>query len=95
MLKGLRELQEIGWIDEKLPKMVAVQATGCACGDGAFFSPEGAATLAGVAKLRASGWLDGCGEVLVLNTGSALKYPVVVTTNLPLLSIGDNIPTGS
>lgn len=28
--KALRELQEIGWIGDKLPRMVAVQATGCA-----------------------------------------------------------------
>jgi threonine synthase len=30
ILKGLRELQELGWIDAKLPRLVAVQATGCA-----------------------------------------------------------------
>lgn len=30
ILKGLRELQELGWIGEKLPRLVAVQATGCA-----------------------------------------------------------------
>jgi threonine synthase len=28
--KALRELQELGWISEKLPRLVAVQATGCA-----------------------------------------------------------------
>src|SRR5579875_2692319 len=28
--KALRELQELGWIGEKLPRLVAVQATGCA-----------------------------------------------------------------
>ncbi len=28
--KGLRELQEIGWIGEKMPRLVAVQAAGCA-----------------------------------------------------------------
>ena len=28
--KGLRELQEMGWIGEKMPRLVAVQATGCA-----------------------------------------------------------------
>lgn len=30
MWKAFRELQEIGWIGDKLPRMVAVQATGCA-----------------------------------------------------------------
>jgi threonine synthase len=28
--KALRELQELGWISERLPRLVAVQATGCA-----------------------------------------------------------------
>ncbi|NBI30013.1 threonine synthase [Chengkuizengella marina] len=28
--KGLKELQEIGWIGKKMPRLVAVQATGCA-----------------------------------------------------------------
>jgi threonine synthase len=37
--------------------------------------PEGAATLAAVSQLRAGGWLSGDEEVVVLNTGSALKYP--------------------
>ncbi len=30
MWKAFLELKELGWINEKLPKMVAVQATGCA-----------------------------------------------------------------
>lgn len=30
MWKAFRELQEIGWLGDKLPRMVAVQATGCA-----------------------------------------------------------------
>jgi threonine synthase len=28
--KGLRELQQLGWIGERLPRLVAVQASGCA-----------------------------------------------------------------
>ncbi|SFJ53665.1 threonine synthase [Thermoflavimicrobium dichotomicum] len=28
--KALKELQSLGWIDDKLPRLVAVQATGCA-----------------------------------------------------------------
>lgn len=46
----------------------------CAASDGLLMCPEGAATLAAVRRLRADGWLDGDEEVLVLNTGSALKY---------------------
>ena len=159
IVKALRELQELGWIGDKLPRMVAVQAAGCApivrayesgadsaepwegahtvafginvasgvgdflileairatqgcavavtdedilaqladCAksDGAFFCPEGAATLAAVAQLRNSGWLDGSEEVLVLNTGSGLKYPNAVVTNPPLLPIDGNIPVAA
>jgi threonine synthase len=47
----------------------------CAATEGVLMCPEGAATLAAVARLRSSGWLDGSEEVVVLNTGSALKYP--------------------
>lgn len=156
IVKALRELSELGWIADKMPKMVAVQASGCApivrafeagadhaepwadartvafginvasaigdflildgvrstggcaiavddediltelaaCArsDGAFFCPEGAATLAAVKQLRASGWLDGTEEVLVLNTGSGLKYPDSVRTDPPVLPVGGSIP---
>ena len=158
ILKALRELQEVGWIDQKLPRMVAVQSAGCApivrafhsgadhaepwqdaqtvafgikvasaigdflildalrstegcavavsddallaelatCArdDGAFFCPEGAATLAAVRQLRESGWLDGTEEVLVLNTGSGVKYPHAVTADPPVVAIDGAIPTG-
>ncbi len=137
--KALREMQELGWIGDRLPRLVAVQAAGCApivkafaegaaesepwpdpytvayginvpkaLGDflvldavratggcaiavtddeirdrqaacarreGAFICPEGAATLAATARLRDSGWIDGTAEVVVLNTGTGLKYP--------------------
>ena len=46
----------------------------CLRRDGVLFCPEGAATLAAVRALRADGWLDAQDEVVVLNTGSALKY---------------------
>jgi threonine synthase len=54
--------------------ILAEQAT-CASTDGVLMCPEGAATLAAVSRLRSSGWLDGTEEVVVLNTGSDLKYP--------------------
>jgi len=153
--KAVLELQELGWIGEKLPRMVAVQASGCApivrafergadhaepwqdaatvafginvpsaigdflildavrstrgcavavsdeailaelaaCarGEGVFFCPEGAATLAAVRQLRESGWLDGSEEVLVLNTGAGIKYPNTVTADPPLLTVDGNV----
>jgi len=54
--------------------ILAAQAA-CAAAEGVLMCPEGAATLTAVARLRASGWLDGGEEVVVLNTGSELKYP--------------------
>lgn len=156
IVKALRELQQIGWIGDTMPRMVAVQSSGCApivrafdagadhaepwqgaetvafginvasaIGDflmldalrstggcavavsdeqilaelarcarqeGAFFCPEGAATLAAVRNLRESGWLDGSEEVLVLNTGAGIKYPNTVDVDVPLLGVDDRIP---
>ncbi len=54
--------------------ILASQAA-CAAAEGMLMCPEGAATLTAVEQLRASGWLDGAEEVVVLNTGSDLKYP--------------------
>jgi threonine synthase len=137
--KALLELRELGWTGRQLPRLVAVQATGCApivkafasgaassepwpdaktvafgitvpkaLGDflvldalyatdgiavavddealladqreaarleGSFMCPEGAACVTAVRQLRESGWLSEADEVVVLNTGSALKYP--------------------
>ncbi|MCY0875941.1 MAG: threonine synthase [Firmicutes bacterium] len=136
--KGLRELQEMGWIGPKLPRIAIVQAEGCAplvrafnqgdevsqewkdphtvafgmrvpkalgdflildvlrqtggaaitvtdqeltqeraatvARDGLHVCPEGAAALAGARKLRASGYIKEGERVLVMNTGSGLKY---------------------
>lgn len=154
IFKAVQELAKLGWIGEKLPKMVAVQSSGCApivrayetgaetaeawsdahtvafginvasgvgdrmmlsairesggcavavddeeilhelaacaAADGALFCPEGAATLAAVRKLRSQGWLTGSEEVVVINTGSVLKYPHAMSANPPLLQAGDS-----
>jgi len=153
--KALIELQEIGWIDDRFPRLVAVQATGCApivrawekkkkssefwddsrtcafginvpkaLGDflvldaiyktkgcavavededillcqsqlaseeGAFVCPEGAATLSGAIALCKQGWIKPDETVLLLNTGTGLKYPETVTVNAPVLDPGDDI----
>jgi threonine synthase len=142
--KALAELTEIGWISpDRMPRLVAVQAEGCApivrayeagaseseawqdartvafgitvpkaLGDflilqavyetegcaiaipddeilrtqrrvaeleGAFICPEGAACFAAVWRLRQSGWISAGEDVVVLNTGTGLKYPETVT----------------
>lgn len=137
--KALLELRELGWIEHRLPRLVAVQSSGCApivqafaqgsrkaapwpdahtvafgitvpapLGDelildallssggtaiavddseiladlrefgareGLLLCPEGAACLTAARHLRKQGWLSPTDEVVVLNTGSGLKYP--------------------
>jgi threonine synthase len=154
--KALLELRELGWIDRDLPRLVAVQASGCApivkafasgarrsepwpdartiafglivpkaLGDflvldaiyategtaiavddqalladqrevarleGSFICPEGAACVAAVRRLRESGWLSANDEVIVLNTGTGMKYPDTVRADPPLLAAGGTIP---
>jgi len=156
--KGLLELRELGWVKGDLPRLVAVQASGCApivrayeqgaakaepwsdahtvafgitvpaaLGDflilnairatsgiaiavddaeilasqreaarleGTFICPEGAAGFTAVRKLRESGWLDEDEEVVVLNTGSGLKYPQTVPVDAPVLPPDGAIPEG-
>jgi len=154
--KGLKELQEIGWIGEKIPRLVSVQSTGCApvvkaweekkseskfwgnsntiafglnvpkalgdflilqaiyetdgcavaVGDdeilrsqqmlardeGIFCCPEGAATLSAAIQLIKSSWIKPDEKVVLLNTGTGLKYPETVHTEPPLLQPGDRLP---
>jgi threonine synthase len=138
MWKAFEEMEAMGWIGSERPKMIVVQAEGCApivrayergadhaepwenpttaaagirvpaaIGDylilqavresggtavtvsedeifqavrqmatleGVFPAPEGAATLAGYAKLRVSGDLGPETSVVLMNTGSGFKY---------------------
>ncbi len=154
--KALRELQHIGWIGEHLPRLVAVQASGCdpivqawqdgksesqfkeasntiafginvpkaigdflvldavrntggcaisvsddellqaqtllASNEGLFACPEGAATLAAAQKLREANWLKEDERVVLLNTGTGLKYPDTVHVTAPVLQPQDDIP---
>ena len=138
--KALTELDELGWTAGRpLPRLVAVQASGCApivaafaagadhsepwpdpatvafgitvpkaLGDflvlgalyatggtavavddealladqrlaarleGTLLCPEGAACVTAVRRLRETGWLSGADRVVLLNTGTGLKYP--------------------
>ena len=45
--KALRELRDLGWVEGKLPRLVAVQATGCAPIVAAFPGGRGEQALAG------------------------------------------------
>jgi threonine synthase len=154
--KALREMLELGWVSGELPKLVAVQATGCApiveafkkgaresepfpdaqtvafgitvpkalgdflvleavydtggtaiavtdkellaaqlelaTAEGTFICPEGAACFAAAAQLREAGWLSGEDEVVVLNTGTGIKYPESVSVDFPVLAKDGRIP---
>lgn len=154
--KALLELQEMGWIRGKFPRLVAVQSSGCApivkaweekrtesdfwenaqtlafgitvpkaIGDflvldavyktdgcavsvadsdilkaeemiasteGTFICPEGAATLSAALKLTATGWIGPDDKVVLLNTGSGMKYPETVIARPPTLRPEDDLP---
>jgi threonine synthase len=154
--KALRELLELGWVSGDLPRLVAVQAVGCApivrafergaresepwpdartvafgitvpkaLGDflildalyatggtalavdddalladqreaarldGSFVCPEGAACFTAVRRLREDGWLSEGDEVVVLNTGTGLKYPGTVPVDVPVLAPSGSLP---
>jgi threonine synthase len=148
--KALGEMVELGLVNGPMPRLVSVQATGCApivrafeagatesvswehpstaafginvpkalgdflvldalyatsgtavavdddelLGDvalvgrleGMFLCPEGAACVSAVRHLRALGWLEGLERVVLLNTGTGLKYPGIVRTeHVPVL----------
>jgi len=139
MWKAFKEMATMGWLtDSKFPRMVVVQAEGCApvvkafeenassCDfwtgahtiasglrvpksfadqiilddlrdsngvavsvsdekiveaqkylafkEGIFAAPEGAATLAGLQKLKETGWVASDEQVVLFNTGTGLKY---------------------
>jgi threonine synthase len=54
-------------------EIIAAQR-GMAQREGIFAAPEGAATLAGLIKLVASGWVDAGERIVLFNTGTGLKY---------------------
>jgi threonine synthase len=60
--------------------------------EGSLICPEGAACVTAVRQLRESGWLAASDEVVVLNTGTGLKYPDLIAVDVPVLAPGDPIP---
>jgi threonine synthase len=154
--KALKEMKMMGWLEgQKMPRLVAVQAEGCApivdawkegktssdfwpnsstiafginvpkaLGDflvlegiydtdgcaiaiddqstleeqrkvaqmeGAFICPEGATTFVAARRLRESGWIKSDEKVVLLNTGSGIKYPDTVQIEVPVLQPTDQI----
>lgn len=54
--------------------------------EGLLLCPEGAATVAAAKHLRETGWIGDNDRVLLINTGSGLKYPDVPYQKPPLAS---------
>ena len=158
MWKAFHEMELLGWIGSKRPKMIAVQAEGCApivrayeenesrsrffenahtvaaglrvpkaLGDflvlqgvresggtavavsddemldagvrlasdeGIYAAPEGAACVAALEKLLASGFLKRTDRVVLYNTGSGLKYPEAYSTRFPRTTAGEQDKLG-
>jgi threonine synthase len=59
--------------------------------EGTLACPEGAATYAAACKLRHLGIIHADERVLLLNTGTGLKYPEVLAPDLEVLEAGAEI----
>jgi threonine synthase len=153
MWKAFGEMEALGWIAPRRPRMVAVQAAGCQpivrafeagaaaselwkdahtaasglrvpkpLGDylilkvlresggtavavtdqemlqaqrelaehqGILAAPEGAATWAGLMRLRERGWVTGRERILLYNTGAGVLYPELLPGTAPVLDPDD------
>ena len=158
MWKAFAEMEAMGWINAKRPKMIAVQPTGCqpvvrafeenaertrfwddahtvasglrvpkplgdflvldavrssggcaiavsdeelltagidlAGREGMFAAPEGAACIAALEKLLASGFLKPDEKIVIYNTGSGLKYLEAYSTRFPRSTAGEQDKLG-
>lgn len=65
----------------------------CYLHEGLFLCPEGAAAMAAVAQLRDSGWIKEQELVLVLNTGTGLKYADGAAVGAPVIPADGVIPS--
>jgi threonine synthase len=158
MWKAFEELQTLGWIGERRPKMIVVQAQGChpivrayqegadrsefwrdartvasglrvpkplgdflilrairdsggtavsvsdaelleaglelAALEGLFVAPEGAACVAALRKLLASGFLKPEERIVIYNTGAGVKYLEAYSTRFPRYRGGETDKLG-
>jgi threonine synthase len=158
MWKAFEEMEALGWISSRRPKMIAVQAEGCmpvvrafekgderseffenastiasglrvpkplgdflilravresggvalavsdeesmtagvqlAAEEGVFAAPEGAACVAAMPKLLASGVLKKEDRVVIYNTGAGLKYLEAYSTRFPRQAGGESDKLG-
>ena len=62
--------------------------------EGVYPAPEGAACVAALGKLLASGFLKGTERIVLYNTGSGLKYPEAYSTRFPRMASGEQDKLG-
>jgi threonine synthase len=158
MWKAFEEMEALGWIGSRRPKMIAVQVEGCqpvvrayergeqrsqfwdnahtvasglrvpkplgdflileavrssggtalavsdtelidaglqlASDEGMFVAPEGAACVAALEKLLASGFLKQSERIVIYNTGAGLKYLEAYSTRFPRSGSGEQDKLG-
>jgi threonine synthase len=70
---------------------LAAQAD-CARAEGLLVAPETGVALHAVRRLRADGWLGPAERVVVLNTGTGLKYPDLLAADPPVLAADADLP---
>jgi len=158
MWKAFQEMERLGWIGSRRPKMIAVQAEGCqpivrafedneprsrfwedartlasglrvpkpigdflvleavrksggralavsdsemldagiklASDEGIFAAPEGAACVAALEKLLASGFLNSRDRIVLYNTGTGLKYGEAYAARFPRVAASEQDKLG-
>jgi threonine synthase len=57
--------------------------------EGQLICPEGAATVSAARRLAETGWIEPGETVVVINTGSGLKYPQVIASDAPVVTEAD------
>jgi threonine synthase len=86
VLRGIRETNgtAVAVSDDEIADALGTLASA----EGIIFCPEGAATYAGARKLLDRGDIRPDERVLLLNTGSGLKYPELLSGTLEVLDAG-------
>ena len=75
-------------------EVILEELSALARAEGAWICPEGAACMAAARELRESGWIEEHERVVVLNTGTGLKYPETVPVDVPVLARDGQVPPG-
>jgi len=84
VLRAVRESEGTAVaVDDEL---ILVEQARLAADEGSWICPEGAACLAAAGRLREEGWIEEAEDVVVLNTGTGLKYPETVTPDVRVLA---------